>query len=416
MFRFPSANSPFAWTFVTTVSLCLSSAAFADAQASAATTPSGTAPPSASETAAPYPATKQPKTDIPKTEDSVPAHACSALNWKLTGASAVASDEADFSEAWRPVLSEIAECAKTAAFGSGCLNIRGHYDELEFKGAQEVVGGRRSAQRLRAASRAARLAHELRLLGASDAVLRSSLAPYDFATYRGVHVEFVPNCRPQVISEIADEVVRRIQHPAPEYEGTGSPPADAAVDTPQPPFQSGEKQETPQANSLKWGVWLEEALALNGIYGLHDWETSRAFIPELHLGGGLRLEDFYVRGTVSLQTGFAPEQRMGTGFSFGAGYRLSDWLQGGLRGSYQNSTLGFREPVLDSYWSLGLEFHQCVVKIGPMDLCAWEAFELVGSYTIRAEVTDGNIERIPNTHTTALGLTLGAVLRQEFAL
>jgi hypothetical protein len=358
----------------------------------------------------------------------VQGEACKELNWRLDGASETASNEADYSPAWAPVLDRIAACGQTLAFTSGCLRIRGHYDTIEFRGAMAIVGGPENAQRLRAASRAERVVRELRDRGVADDVLRWSTASYDFPTYRGASVELEPNCRPLVVAEIAREVAQQMGGHLPPVGSNAaaiSEPTQSTVaavaDVPAPREVTGTTASVglarPAALPLSPSTlqpWIEAAVNVSAIFFTKRWQGEHAFVPEIRLGGGLIIEPMYVRASLSLQSGIAPEQRLGIGGVVAIGYHHSALFNVGLVGSYQASTAYLGDPMLESHWALGAESHQCLFELAGIELCTRQALEFVGGYLQRADVTDGRVETIPPVRSPVLGLSAELLLRKGF--
>lgn len=326
--------------------------------------------------------------------DDALSETCHPGRWVLDGAATLPGDDAaTFSPAWVPALDQVAECMRLDSSRGACIQVQGRYDERTF--SDEVVaafGSVRATQVARARGRAGRAISELYGRGVPPSRMRE-LPPPDKPTYRGVELVLIPAC----VAESSEVVVVL-------------PATAGEARSKQGEFGSAGELVSPAAESDAPSMfWVEAGADMSMLVA-----PDRVFAPIVRLGVGWHIPWVYARLNTGFGVATAAEQRTSFEISGAAGAVPLEWLEVGLIGGHRTGSSSPVEPWLEQVWFLGIEANECVFELSDsLTLCLSQSVVPIGARLRRAEVTDGNIERIQPTRQAAVRFDLAATLRAD---
>ncbi len=335
---------------------------------------------------------------------------CGSGHWRLDGAALKADEGAAYSESWSPDIAAAAQCVRSLP--TLCLEVQGHYDEAVFKEATiAAFGGVAAAQHARARGRATSVMAKLREQGVPDAQLKESL-PLGTPTFRGATLYLRNDCvsgnvdarqmttmvqeaAQQLLTADSSIVTQAVSKEIERIEAARPPPANPGV--------------APTAES-PLHIWGDGGVAAGVLAFPNSDATDHSGDLLIWVGGGMAYRHAYVRAQVGAVVGTAEQQRLGLDGALAIGYALDFW-QVGLRASLRSSSYRLSEPKLDQSWDLGAEGSQCLWRLGPWTLCAYEYIAPAGNLRREGEVSHGRVERIPNRTSYLTRLDVGLSIR-----
>lgn len=322
--------------------------------------------------------------------------ACDKASWRLDGASSSPDEDgsATYVEQWEPLLDEAAKCLASPSLTYACIEIQGQFDDRAFSPAVVTAfGNLEAAQQARARGRANAVQTRLEEKGVSPGRLRQR-SPGRAPTFRGAMLTVVPDCLPRP-PEMSEEDRKAI--------------AEARAILENPPTRVVEVvREVPRSSgSVDLPLYLEAGI--QGGLGVAAGDTS--FATLLNLGLGARVGRAYGRleGRIATETDEA--RRGGWGLRLAGGMALLPWLDLGVVGGVQWSSVGLGEAWLERTLLLGLEGRGCLLDLGERGrICLRQSVFPLGSVAQRAAIRDGVLETHPETTDNFFGAEIGVLV------
>jgi hypothetical protein len=202
--------------------------------------------------------------------------------------------------------------------------------------------------------------------------------------------------------------------PAPET-APASTPAAAAAPAPAaaaPPMVAaapavGTTEAPPAAASSVWlGAGVDQSLLAFPSSKLKASTMALA----LRLGGGYQTTNRYLRGSLAILSGTAPEEKVGGELALAGGYRRGALQVGGrIDGRITSSSFG--DPWVDRSFDVGVESAQCLWRQAALELCLHQFVAPFGWHQRQGAVDSGLLVRIPMQSDYQFRIDVGVELR-----
>ncbi len=223
------------------------------------------------------------------------------------------------------------------------------------------------------------------------------------ATFRGAMLTLRKACLDDTMS--VDAVVERVLSATEERSRVVAPQpapveeAPAAVEAVVVPVDDGPSM-----------FWLEAATDV----GVMFLDPENVVSPVLRVGVGWRIPWVYARANAGLAVSSIAEQRTAVELQGSAGVVPLSWLEAGLVLGHRTGSSSPVEPWLEQTWFFGVESAQCLIEISDdTQLCFQESIYPFGRRLRRAEVNDGQIERVAPVRDSVFRFDLAAALRLD---
>ncbi len=245
-----------------------------------------------------------------------------------------------------------------------CVSIQGQYAPLLFEWGDGATGGAAGSQKAVSEARALAVRTKLRSLDVSEKRLAMQPIP-ERGTYEGVQIRIARDCSEGPVNE-------RNAHSA---------------------------------------GFAELGLAGSAVFrGPADVQSGL-----LRASVGYEARLLYVRADLGLLVGSSEVQRGGFEVGGAIGIELLPSVQLGATAVYRQAADRVVSEWLERTWSVGIESRQCLPMGSSLwDLCLREAFFPVGNQTLRGQIVQDRVFRIPSTQGSVLRVDLGLSLVREF--
>jgi hypothetical protein len=293
-----------------------------------------------------------------------------------------------------------------------CLEVQGHYDEATFKEATiAAFGGVAAAQHARARGRANSVLSKLTSFGVAEAQLKETL-PLSTPTFRGATITLRSDCGNNALD--ARQMNSLVQDATRELLLRDQSIVAAAVSKEVERLQAERPAPSAPAARMSEGLAITAFGDVGAALGMLAFPNSEATDNSgnlmLWLGGGATFRHAYLRAQLATTLGSAAEQRLGVDGALAGGYQQAFW-QAGVRLSSRMSSYSFSDPKLDQSWDVGVEGSECLWRVGPVTLCAYQYLAPAGRLHRDGEVNHSQVERIPTRKSYVTRLDIGLVAR-----
>lgn len=293
--------------------------------------------------------------------------ACSVGALRLEEIVRRANSGEEFVQQWSGLLKRVASCMKQRHMRNTCLSVQGRYAPLHFEWGDQAPDAAIGSQKLGADARAVAVRSHLQSEGVEGRRI-VVLPPPDHGTYEGVRLRIAHDCTD---------------------------------------------------GSAEGGVAYGERRGLSaevGIYGSGSFlGPARSGAGVLRVGVGYQAHSLYGRLDAGLLTSSSETQRGGWELGAALGLDLTDWVQLGVVFSYRQGADKLFAEWLERMWTLGVESRQCTV-IGRTlwSVCLREALMPVGQQSLRGQIVQGRVFRVPASESAVLRADVGLSLTRGF--